>query len=55
MKQAQRRNNKECKTDTEGFLHLSFPQIRDAGMGGGEDKIKKNEVEAFAPLPLYAL
>lgn len=35
----------------EGFLHLTFSPIRDAGMGGGEDKIKKNEVEVFAPLP----
>lgn len=50
-KQTQRRNNKECKTDMQGFLHLSFPLIRDAGMRRGEDKIQKNEVEVFGPLP----
>lgn len=51
MEQAQRRNNKECKADTKGSHHLSFPPIKDARMEGGLDKIKKNEVEVFAPLP----
>lgn len=37
-------NNKECKTDREGFLHLSFPAIRDTGMEGSESKIKRNKV-----------
>lgn len=34
---------------TEDFLHLSFSPIRGVGMGGGEDKIKRNKEEVFAP------
>lgn len=42
--QAQRRNNKECNTDTESFLYHRFPLIGGVGMRGGEDKIQMNEV-----------
>lgn len=40
------------KPTCRGFLHLSFPPIKDVGMGGGRDEIKTNEAEIVALLTI---